>query len=32
MKDEVKDLIGKTTEVITNGEVKDIFVKDVFEN
>ena len=32
MKDEVKNLIGKTTEVITNGEVKDIFVKDVFEN
>ena len=32
MKDEVKDLIGATTEVITHGEVKEIFVKDVFEN
>lgn len=32
MKDEVKDLIGTTTEVITDGKVKEIFVKDVFEN
>ena len=32
MKDEVKNLIGTTTEVITDGKVKEIFVKDVFEN
>ena len=32
MKDEVKELIGTTTEVITNGKIKEIFVKDVFEN
>lgn len=32
MKDEVKKLIGTTTEVIVNGKVKEIFVKDVFEN
>ena len=32
MRDEVKELIGTTTEVIVNGKVKEIFVKDVFEN
>lgn len=32
MKDEVKDLIGTTTEVITNEKVKEILVKDVFVN
>lgn len=32
MKDEVKNLIGTTTEVIVGDEVKEIFVKDVFEN
>lgn len=26
------DLIGKTTEVIVNGKVKEILVKDVFKN
>ena len=32
MRDEVEKLIGTTTEVIVNGKVKEIFVKDVFEN
>ena len=32
MKEEIKNLIGKTIEVITHGEVKEILVKDVFEN
>ena len=32
MKDEVKNLIGTTTEVIVGDKVKEIFVKDVFEN
>lgn len=32
MKDEVKDLIGTTTEVFVGDKVKEIFVKDVFEN
>ena len=32
MKDEVKDLIGTTIEVITNEKVKEILVKDVFVN
>lgn len=32
MRDEVKELIGTTTEVIVNGKVKEIFAKDVFEN
>ena len=32
MKDEVKNLIGTTTEVITNEKVKEILVKDVFVN
>ena len=32
MKDEVKDLIGTTVEVITNEKVKEILVKDVFVN
>ena len=32
MENEVKSLIGKTTEVITENGVKEIFVKDVFVN
>ena len=32
MKDEVKNLIGTTTEVFVGDKVKEIFVKDVFEN
>ena len=32
MKEEIKNLIGKTIEVITHGEVKEILVKDVFVN
>ena len=32
MKDEVKDLIGTTTEIFVGDKVKEIFVKDVFEN
>lgn len=32
MKEEIKNLIGKTIEVITHGEVKEILVKDVFTN
>ena len=32
MKDEVKDLIGTTTEVFVGDKVKEIFVKDAFEN
>lgn len=32
MKEEIKNLIGTTTEVITGGGVKEIIVKDAFEN
>ena len=32
MKDEVKDFIGTTIEVITDEKVKEILVKDVFVN
>ena len=32
MKEEIKNLIGKTIEVNTHGEVKEILVKDVFVN
>ena len=32
MKDEAKHLLGTTTEVLAGDKVKEIFVKDVFEN
>ena len=32
MKEEIKNLIGKTIEVTTHGEVKEIIVTDVFVN
>ena len=32
MKEEIKNLIGTTTEVITGGGEKEIIVKDAFEN
>ena len=32
MKEEIKNFIGKTIEIITHGEVKEILVKDVFVN
>ena len=32
MEEEIKNLIGTTVEVITNGEVKEVTVEDVFTN